>query len=189
MNERTGDWICTQSGVAFYPLDPRIEDVRLDDIAHALANKCRFTGHTRVFYSVAEHCVRGVRIGQRLGYSDNVLRAFLLHDGSEAYLPDVARPIKASLTGFMEIEARVQAAVYAAFGIEVSEAEAELVRKLDDIMLATERRDLMPPITSSWVLAEAPSAHEDVRDPWDADVAKRVFLGVSGLLGITAKTP
>lgn len=156
MDERKGGWICTQSGVAFYPLDPRAEDVRLDDIAHALSNKCRFTGHTRTFYSVAEHSVRGVWLGRRLRYPESVLRAFLLHDGSEAYLPDVARPIKAALTGFMEIEARVQAAVYEAFGIEVSAEDVALVHKLDNIMLATERRDLMPARTASWVLAEAP---------------------------------
>ena len=54
---RYGDFIQTYSGIEFYPLDPRIEEVKLLDIAHALSNICRFTGHCNEFYSVAQHSV------------------------------------------------------------------------------------------------------------------------------------
>src|SRR5215217_2415409 len=56
--KRIGDWIQTRSGVKFHLLDPKPEDFRIGDIAHALSNVCRFTGHVRKFYSVAEHSVR-----------------------------------------------------------------------------------------------------------------------------------
>ena len=51
------DWIQTYSGKKFYPLDPRPEDIDIRDIAHALSLNCRFNGHCRCFYSVAEHSV------------------------------------------------------------------------------------------------------------------------------------
>lgn len=56
--ERRGDWMQTFSGIQFYPLDPRVEDVRIEDIARALAMQCRYNGHVTRFYSVAEHSVR-----------------------------------------------------------------------------------------------------------------------------------
>lgn len=44
---RKGDWMTTFSGVQFWPLDPRREEIRLEDIAHSLSQQCRFAGHTR----------------------------------------------------------------------------------------------------------------------------------------------
>ena len=54
---RGGGWLQTWSGRMFWPLDPRDDEVDICDIAHALAHQCRFGGHCRRFYSVAEHCV------------------------------------------------------------------------------------------------------------------------------------
>ena len=42
--------ISTYSGVEFFSLDPRPEGVQIFDIAHALAMKCRYTGHCHQFY-------------------------------------------------------------------------------------------------------------------------------------------
>ena len=52
---RIGDWMQTYSGKRYYPVDPRIEDVDINDIAHALSHLCRYGGHCSRFYSVAEH--------------------------------------------------------------------------------------------------------------------------------------
>src|ERR1051326_5301684 len=89
--------IMTFSGRWINPLNPRPEDIDIVDIAHALSNQCRFTGHTRFFYSVAQHsclvsdeCANPHKLGG------------LLHDASEAYLSDIARPIKAQ-PGFGEV--------------------------------------------------------------------------------------
>ena len=89
MSERVGDWIQTMSGVIFYPLDPRPEEIRIEDIAHALSHQCRFAGHCREFYSVAEH---SVRVSREL--PQEFMLWGLLHDASEAYLVDLPRPIK-----------------------------------------------------------------------------------------------
>ena len=50
-------WIQTFTGKRMYPLDPKPEDICIEDIAHALSNICRFTGHTKKFYSVGEHSI------------------------------------------------------------------------------------------------------------------------------------
>jgi uncharacterized protein len=42
-----GPWFQTFTGRAFFPLNPRPEDVVLEDIAHHLANICRFGGAVR----------------------------------------------------------------------------------------------------------------------------------------------
>lgn len=61
MTAKHGDdstWIQTFTGRQFWPLDPRAEDVDIRDIAHALSMKCRYNGHCREFYSIADHSCR-----------------------------------------------------------------------------------------------------------------------------------
>jgi uncharacterized protein len=99
MTERKGDWIQTYSGAQFWPLDPRADEIDLIDIAAALSKLCRYGGHCKRFYSVAEHCVLMARMMPR-----QLRREALLHDASEAYLVDIPRPIKPSLGGYAEIE-------------------------------------------------------------------------------------
>ena len=82
-------WIITYSGKKFYHLAPSAEMVDIVDIAHALSLTCRWTGHTRYHYSVAQHSWY---------FSYLVPKEFalsaLLHDASEAYLGDMNRPLK-----------------------------------------------------------------------------------------------
>jgi hypothetical protein len=82
-------WITTYSGKRIHPLDPRPEDIGVMDIAHALSMKCRFNGHTKKFYSVAEHCVHVASKAK----PEDALRA-LLHDAHEAYLVDLPSPLR-----------------------------------------------------------------------------------------------
>ena len=88
-------WIQTYTGRKFHPLRPRVAEVDVRDIAHALSLKCRFGGHCRVFYSVAEHSVRVSRVLEAKGRELAVWG--LMHDAGEAYLPDVGRPVKSFL--------------------------------------------------------------------------------------------
>lgn len=95
-------WIQTFTGKKFYPLAPRPEDICIEDIAHALALKCRYSGHCLTHYSVAEHSVlvsRNVPPEYRL--------SALLHDSAEYVLPDIPSPIKPEITGFAAIEERL----------------------------------------------------------------------------------
>ena len=160
-------WIQTFTGKAFWPLDPDPADVRIEDIAHALSMKCRYSGHTKRFYSVAEHSVH---------VSDGVAPEFalwgLMHDASEAYLPDVARPIKAQMPGFVEIEAKVMAAVCKAYGIEG--AEPPEVKAADYAILHDEKFALMDPEAMPWELTGQPLGA--IIYAWRPEEAKQQFL-------------
>ena len=86
-------WIQTFQGKAFDPFAPRPADISHFDIAHALSNICRFTGHTNTFYSVAQHSVQVALLVPR-----PMQLAALLHDASEAYLCDI-RPAHQAAAG------------------------------------------------------------------------------------------
>src|SRR6266540_4351103 len=89
-----GPYIQTVSGRRFNPLDPDPEQIDIGDIALALSHQCRFGGHCRVFYSVAQHsCVAADLVAERGGSTEDVLWA-LLHDATEAYLVDLPHPLK-----------------------------------------------------------------------------------------------
>src|SRR5579859_1210517 len=106
--------IQTFTGKLVNPLALRVEDVSILDIAHSLAQQCRFTGHTLEFYSTSQHSV-GV---SRLCDPADAL-AGLIHDGSEAYLSDIARPVKRSLSldSYRLVEHNLEAVIYEAFGL------------------------------------------------------------------------
>lgn len=96
---RNGGWIQTFTGGRIFPLDPLPDEIHIEDIAHSLSLQCRYNGHVKKFYSVAEHSVivsKNVDAGNEL--------AGLMHDASEAYLTDVPRPIKPYFTGYYDFE-------------------------------------------------------------------------------------
>lgn len=139
---RKGDWIRTATGGQFWPLDPRPDEVNIEDIAHALSHQCRFAGHVKEFYSVAQHSVM-VSVAA-VGGADRVRVAKwgLLHDAAEAYLVDVPTPVKRYLSEYKEAEERLQDAIAEAFGLTGKIPDA--VHYADRVVLATEMRDLMP---------------------------------------------
>jgi hypothetical protein len=165
------DWIQTYTGRAFYPLDPDSNDVVIDDIGHALANMCRFTGHTREFYSVAQHSVMIALLLPR-----ELALEGLLHDAAEAYLLDVARPVKhhPSFGFFRQCEKRVDDAIRAAFCLQKN--EPDLVKQIDRRMLTTERRDLMSSCPQGHDWQASPDAYEFKIEPWQPARAKSTFM-------------
>lgn len=161
---RSGPWIGTYSGKKFYPLDPHPEDVTSLDIAHALSLKVRWTGHCNRFYSVGQHSLRVANVTRTLvqGMLTDTLVAYaLLHDAAEAYLPDVARPLKSSLHGFHELEQIVQTAILTKYGLpEVSGDignQIGQVKRADNILLAMEAQELFdPPRGRDWEIPLGP---------------------------------
>ena len=136
-------WIQTFTGIQFYFLNVQPEQICIEDIAHALSNICRFTGHCNEFYSVAEH---SVLVSEYVNHNYTV--AGLLHDAAEAYIGDMARPLKKIMSQFRETEKRIYKVIAEKFGIpEVISAE---VKEADTIMLATEKDNLMSPEPSPW---------------------------------------
>ena len=147
------DWIQTFSGRRFWPLEPKPEDVCIEDIAHALSMLCRYNGHCRIFYSVAEHSIHVQSIMARtpIGKWDRQLQlAALLHDASEAYLADVPSPVKPYLIGYKEAEAKVMAAVHQAFGLEDPRNSEPFIKRIDTRIRANEAELLMPVESDPW---------------------------------------
>lgn len=140
---RIGDWMQTSTGRQFWPIDPRPDEVDIRDIAHHLSNICRFTGAVSQFYSVAEHSVHVSRLMPR-----GIQIYGLLHDASEAYICDLARPVKkhSALGAEYElVEKRIQDAVWAAFGLKLTPEIEREIDEADKRMLAVEALDLMRP--------------------------------------------
>lgn len=135
--------ILLRSGIDFDLSRPNPDHIDIADIAHALAHICRYTGHSRWFYSVAQHSV----LTSYLVRPSLAMQA-LLHDATEAYIGDVSAPLKAMLPDYRAIEARVAAAVAERFGLPM-ELHAE-VKWADLTMLATEKRDMMPATAEPW---------------------------------------
>lgn len=140
-------WLQTYTGRQFWPLDPRAEDVHIEDIAHALALNCRYTGHCRWHYSVAQHSIYVSQIVREMGHKELALTA-LLHDASEAYMLDLARPSKKHCPQFVEIEHRLEQVIADRFSLVFP--FPEIIKTADNIALATERRDLMPNPPRPW---------------------------------------
>lgn len=130
------DYIITYSKVRFTPLEPRMEDIKAEDIAHALSLMTRANGHFSEFYSVAQHSLNCKKEAEARGYSKRVAAACLLHDASEAYLSDITRPVKKNLGDYHNIEARLQNLVYKKFlGDVLTEEEGRQVDSVDDGIL------------------------------------------------------
>lgn len=142
-------------GGTFDVLNPDPELIRIEDIAWALSHQCRFNGHTVRPYSVGEHCLYVCRLVLHRTGDPLLALAALLHDATEAYLPDVISPLKPLLTGFKELEDNLGRVIAEKFGLpwpepaEVKEADlAVLAAERDQVISETDRsawRELPPP--------------------------------------------
>lgn len=182
--KRRGDWKQTYTGGIFWPLDPRPDEVLIEDIAHALSLTCRFGGHCRVFYSVAQHSVEMAEVlvlGRSIwshGRTDDDSKrlAFycLMHDAAEAYVGDLVAPLKRHLPDFQAAEARVWKAIAQRFVLPYELPQE--VKRADLVMLATEARDLMKqPPPMDWGLGEIQPREMRIF-PTDFAVAEYSFL-------------
>lgn len=168
---RKGDWIQTFSGLKFWPLDPRPSEILIVDVAHALSLLCRFNGHIRKFYSVAQH---SVLVSHRVPPEDALWG--LLHDASEAYIADVTSPVKRSheMSPYRDVERRIMATTCEAFGLPMVQPAS--VSEADVRMLVTERRDLLHRTDFPWRFDHVEPYGDLTIVPWSPDVAEQAFL-------------
>lgn len=204
------NWLQSFSGKGVTPLNLRPEQVTFADIPHALAQKVRFNGHLAVLgYSVAQHCVLGAEfIGGPLkgssGYTTEQLElklAFLLHEVSEVYLPDVPAPIKPTLSAqyisdlgmglsamcvkksWVELEEQHAEVMFGALGLThlVYLLHTPAVKQMDRAMLITEKRDLRGPDAQEVIVQEReryggePVPNFMITRVWSAVEAKHEF--------------
>lgn len=166
---RVGDWMQTSTSRAFYPLDPRPSEINILDIAHSLANLCRFNGHCRKFYSVAEH---SVYVSQVVPPRDAF--AGLMHDATEAYCADVPRPLKRFLPGYAEIEARIWQAIADEFGLDYDLPAS--VKAADNAVLLAEKDQLLGPVPMPWSWADGIQPASIFIGCWSPEGARTAFL-------------
>lgn len=152
------NWIETFTGKKVNIFKMTKEDVDINDISHALSMTCRFNGHCKDFYSVAEHSVRCLDV-----LKDSCLHTtheklqVLMHDAAEAYIGDIPRPIKQQWPFISELENKIQKVIFEALNIKYSESfYVEEIKKIDDILLATEARDLNLNVDEQWTLKQEP---------------------------------
>lgn len=161
--------IMMYSGSYFDFNSPETSTYTIEDIAHALSNINRFTGHTRVPYSVAEHCVRG-----SFWIDPEFALEFLLHDAAESMLGDVATPLKMMLPDYKAIEQRVEMAIAEKFG--TSFPMLPQVKAVDTRMLKTEVINLMPKAAQEWDCLRGIEPFPVIIHSWSPGFAKRAFI-------------
>lgn len=167
LQERQGDWMQTATGRTFWPIDPHPDDVCIEDIAHALSLMCRYGGHCKTFYSVAQHSVLVARALPR------EYRAWgLLHDASEAYIVDVPRPLKPYLLGYRAAEDKVTKAIARHFNLPLPIPSE--VKRVDNAILADEAAQIMSKPPQDWHLPEPPLGIRIT--PWSPEEAKTEFM-------------
>lgn len=142
-DHRRGGWIQVISGAPFWPLDPRPEEIDINDIAWSLSMQCRYAGHVTRFYSVAEH---SILVSQLVPATDALWG--LLHDATEAYLQDLVQPLKVDLPEYRAHEDRLMACIAQRFGL-VGPMPAS-VKEIDRRMLFTEKHALLRTSVREW---------------------------------------
>jgi hypothetical protein len=177
-------FIETFTGQRFQPLSRKPQPIVIEDIARALSNQCRFFGHVKEFYSVAQHSVFCAAWVSCHGGTPMEQAWALLHDGSEAYIGDLVTPLKASAYGraYLKAEKRIQRQVCRTFGLPTK--MPAIVKKADAVLLATEVRALKFNNPIHWDrLTEAPW-EELLFVPMVPNEAEQAFLNVfKGLTG------
>jgi hypothetical protein len=164
--------IALLSGRPFDLSDPDPAMIQPGEIAHALSQLCRWTGHCKPFFSVAQHCV----VVSRIVPPEFALQG-LLHDASEAFVGDVSSPLKSLLNArapgvFPEIEGRILEAVARRFGAGWPFDES--VKRADMVSAATERRDLMT--VGGWWGSDLPDPLPDRLQTMSSPEAEEAWL-------------
>lgn len=144
-------------------------DIRMADVAHALSVIPRWNGHTRRFYSVAQH---SVHVSQLCCGEDKFWG--LMHDAAEAYMCDLPRPIKHlyGMNGYCDLEKQVLMAIAEEVGLPpVMPAR---IHDADNVALATEYRDLFTVHHDLGLVL--PDCSADRLKPLGSNEAKALFI-------------
>mgnify|MGYP000638488366 CR=1 FL=1 len=156
-----------------------IVEIMLSDISLGLSRTARFNGQTTEFYSVAQHsCLVADSVPKRLRLPA------LLHDAAEFATGDIVSPLKAYFPQFKIIEHRIEEAIFAKFGIVISDYDRKIIKSADLRALATEKRDLMPNSTEQWEIIEGIVPFDDVIVPLEPKEALKQFRAYCSSLNL-----
>jgi len=162
-------WIQTYTGLKLHPLSPSKNEINIKDIAHSLSMMCRFNGHVKSFYSVAQHSLL-----VSLYCKKEFALWGLLHDASEFAIADLASPIKHSgaFENYKVIEKTLQKTICEKFNLPIEEPPN--IKEIDQKLLATEARDLMSPLHPDWKCSFIPFDFKII--PMPQEEAEASFL-------------
>jgi 5'-deoxynucleotidase YfbR-like HD superfamily hydrolase len=184
-----GPYIQTFTGREFYPFDVEPGMICIEDIAHALSMLCRYTGQCPRFYSVAEHSVHAAdraaalhtrhnyeKLGEVRHERDVVIRQALLHDASEAYLADLAQPIKHTelFQSYRFLEAEIQHEIYLRF--ELPSTHLSVVQEADRELLTAESCEFWGEKAKRWKTYQMQSYKMPIGYGMDPLSAEETFL-------------
>lgn len=171
------NYIRTFSGGYFFPDNVEHLEPNMEDIAHALSSMNRYNGHLQEFYSVAQHSVLvcqeagALMLEANPSIDSNSFNKFmlqaLLHDATEAYMPDMPSPIKRMLPDFQKLENKLQKHIYRYF--HLPEETHYIIKQVDRDIRGSEIRCM-----SKWY--EGEDAMGLLITPWTRGEAKRAFL-------------
>ncbi|AHJ13076.1 hypothetical protein [Sulfurospirillum multivorans] len=166
------------------PFHPECKDIDLEVIAIALSRIMRFFGQTKL--SVAQHCVNMARIFIFLGEIELAKQA-LLHEIAEAFMGDLASPLKKAFPMYKDIEERLIKKAFGCFGL--SYPMAKEVHDLDKEIMIDEAVAHMPNKEHWLGFGEGLDTillRTDVVDfePWSSEKAKDEFMATAKLLNL-----
>ena len=166
---RIGDWFQTYTGLKFYPMDPKCEEINVIDISHSLGMLCRYNGHSLTFYSVAEHCVH---VSNMFNDNNELALYGLLHDAAEAYTSDIPRPLKPYINNVKDIEQTIEKEIFKKFGLGPTIPKE--IHDVDNRILNDERKQVMKFTYESWNIDPIPLGIEIFS--WSPEVATKKYL-------------
>lgn len=178
MNIELNQGIELLDGSMFDYSDPDVSNITVEMLADVLSRINRFSGHTRYFYSVAQHSVNTSFI-----VDDDYKLAALLHDTAEAFINDIPTPLKILLPELKEIEVRIESRLAEKFGIPFPLSPE--VKLADLQMLAIEKQTLKPSKTQWSILKGIETAtlqDKVLMQPMNPEEAKNLFLARWSLL-------
>ena len=149
--------------------------INISDIAHSLSLICRYNGHCRNFYSVAEHCVHVAAI-----LPDELKLMGLMHDATEAYVGDVCQPLKSMLPKYKEIENAVEKVIFKKFfKRELTSEEHIAIKAADNKILLKETQEMMPSKGAGWNIWTGANWNTQIDieiECWHPTMAEALFI-------------
>ncbi len=158
------------SGGFFDFRNPENSVYSVEDIARNLSHVNRFTGSTDKPYSVAQHSLLVSLYLEQKGYDKKVQMIGLMHDCSEAFLNDIAKPLKEMLPDYRKIEHKVEKAIFEKYDLPFP--MEPMIKEGDNAVFVAERQQLQPDVPVGLDIPAAPFKIV----PWTAEKAKREFL-------------
>lgn len=167
-------FVPTFTGRAFYPLAPRVEDLSIIDIAHHLSNQCRYSGAPITTYNTAQHsCILADYAEKEKKATPGECLEILLHDGAEAYLVDVPRPIKQYLPDYRKWDYNITMCIREWLGMK-DKPIPSWQDEIDSRIIADERAQIMFDQALDWEHAAEPLGV--TIEPWGSRFSEQQFL-------------